>query len=201
MRFAIFFFLILIFCNSCTIEKRLHGRGYHISWNKKYSRVKKDDKKKKLESEEVVDEETIDTLGSTGNEQSLLEEDPITPPEPIDSTELSKEDRKKERAQKYPKLPRAERKFEPLGVKAVKLLALDGLLVIWGDHEANHQSYFMIMLSFLIILAIVFVLGIVSMIRYLLHPRHYRFNIWALLCIFVGALYISFAVMGTLAIF
>ena len=200
MRLLFAIVLSITFMCSCTIEKRLHGRGYHISWNKKYSRVKKDEVKKQLEEEEVVEEEVIDTLSTSQNEEALIEEEPITPPE-ADSTDISREDRKKERAEKYPDLPREDRKFEPLGVKAVKLLALDGLILIWADNEDDHQRYVGLALTFLIVLAVVFAMGIVSMIRYLRHPRHYRFNIWALLCIFVGALYITFAVLGTLAVF
>ncbi len=173
----------------------MHGRGYHISWNKKYSRVKNDEVKKHLEEEEVAEEEIIDTLSASSNEETLIEEEPITPPE-TDSTEISKEDRKTERAQKYPDLPRAERKFEPLGVLAFKILLLNIPIGIIGENAVDARVIGQCEFMFLTILILTFILAVISMIRYVRNPKHYRFNIFAIVVILVGLFYLLMFILG-----
>src|SRR6218665_2332276 len=192
MKFTATILILLIFANSCTIEKRLHGRGYHISWNKRYSRVKNDASKKKLEEEVVIEEETIDTLESLANEETVVEEEQPQ----IDSTDFTKEARKKERAEKYPDLPREERKFEPLGILAFKILLINIPIGIIGENAADAKIVGQCEIIFLAVLLVSFFLAVISMIRYFRNPRHYRINIFPFIVILVGLFYLVMFIMG-----
>jgi len=184
MRFILFCFLILIFFTSCSIEKRLYGRGYHVTWHKRYSKTKGNEKEKKLEPVETAEEESVDSL-------EVVPENPAA-----DSLQLSKEEKKKARKEKYPDLPREERKFEPLGVLAFKILLINIPIGLIGENATDPRVVAQMEIIFLFILIIAFVLAIISMVRYLRNPKHYKFNIFAILVILIGLFYLVEFILG-----
>lgn len=183
--------MLIVFVQSCTIEKRLHGRGYHITWHKRYRPAKGNE----------VKQELPDTLVAETPAPEILP-DPVEDPE-VETPEADTEQvtPKHDKAEDYPKLPREERKFEPLGVLSAKILAVAIATVFLEDHASGQTQIVLWSITFIVVLTLAFVLGIISMIRYLRHPRHYKFNIWALLSIVCGAFYLVMALLGRSALF
>ncbi|MFK7784703.1 MAG: TM2 domain-containing protein [Crocinitomicaceae bacterium] len=64
--------LIVIFLGSCTVERRLHNKGFHVQWSKKY----KADKSKVKASEEQ--ELAVNELNEEASSHETLELRPIS---------------------------------------------------------------------------------------------------------------------------
>lgn len=181
--------VLFALCTGCSIEKRVHTGGYYIKWHKHYKGSK---------NEAKVEKET-DTTSTVLLEDSVSAiPDEIEVPDPeIDS--VSSSDNKQERAKLEP-LPRKERKFEPLGVLAFKILCADVLIGIIADNTHGAVQEVRYVVLFLLIMAVSLVLGIISMIRYLRNPRHYRFNIFAIVAILVPLFFFTMLILGDIAV-
>ncbi len=174
--------MLVIF--GCSIQKRQHTGGYYIQWHKRYHSSEGKREKQKLQ----------DTIADVVDLDTIVERDTIIAEVKIDS--IVSNDEPIAKHEKLPPLPRKERKFEPLGVLAFKILLGDVLVGILGENSADHKTIVQLEILFLIILLISFVLGVVSMIRYLRNPRHYRFNIFAIIAILVPLFYLVEFILG-----
>ena len=58
MNRSLFILFILIFTSACTVQKRLHRPGWHVSWNKKHKQAKgSEELEEKSVSIELTEEE------------------------------------------------------------------------------------------------------------------------------------------------
>ena len=182
----------------CSIEKRHYTGGYYIKWHKRNVGSKNQAKAEKetdtalvvIREDPVVEEPTeVDTVSVVPDQEEVSPQ--------IDTVNVSV----KEERVKPPDLPKEERKFEPLGVLSSKLLIVDLLLMLLGEASMSHRQYTVFSAVLLGFLILSFVLGIISMVRYLRNPRHYKFNIWAILGILVPLLFFILLLTGTATLF
>jgi hypothetical protein len=187
--FILFFSFLLI--GSCTIHKRVHSRGYHIEWKKRYRESHSRREKKELEKVE-------DTLAVETTEEAdtlIVSSDTLIDPmlsEPIIDSIAEK-----------PEKDSTDRKFEKVGVLSAGML-FPAFLVALADDETNTGDYrrdFWLSVALLAILALMFVLGIVSMVRYLHNPKAYKFNIWAIIGLLIPLAVLIGVLSGAMMIF
>lgn len=173
----------------CSIEKRVHTGGYYIKWHKHYKGSKN----------EVQIEKESDTSSTVLLEDTSSVPDKVEELEPqIDSVPDVSDKREEE---KPVPLPKVDRKFEPLGVLSFKFLIGSVLTAFLGDTTSTHQQYVITSSLFIVLIGMAFILGIISMVRYLRHPRQYKFNIWALISILAGGFVIVMWIFGNMALF
>lgn len=190
--------VIVVLLAGCSIEKRHYRGGYYIKWHKRNAGVKNHAKVAKETDTAlvVVVKDTIQVI------RTEVEEPVVQVPDerhtiPVDSAEVSQEEERVKPAD----LPKEDRKFEPLGILSSKLLIVDLLLMLLGELSMGPRQYTIFSAVLLGCLIIGFVLGIVSMIRYLRNPRHYKFNIWAILGILVPLVFFILMLIGTATLF
>lgn len=140
-----------------------------------------------------------DTITEVVDLDTIIERDTISAVIKVDSVINNKPIKKHE---KLPVLPREERKFEPLGVLAFKIFLLDipvGFFldnVGLNDIKANTR----LGLLFFAVLSVSLILAVISMIRYFRNPKHYKFNIFAILVILVALFFIIEFLCGNMAV-
>lgn len=194
----VFGLVIVALLTGCSIEKRHYRGGYYIKWHKRNAGSRNQAKAEKETDTAVVVvlEDTIPAI-RVEEEPVVSVPDEIRPPAPLDSAEVSQE----EERVKPEDLPKEDRKFEPLGILSSKLLIVDLLLMLLGELSMSPRQYTLFSAVLLGCLILGFVLGIISMVRYLRNPRHYKFNIWAILGILVPLLFFILMLTGTASLF
>lgn len=182
--------VVLTVCFSCSIQKRHYNGGYYIQWHKRYH--SEEGKRQKEQPEDTLTEKVnVDsTVAAIDSIPAPLQEDP----------EIVDEHTKKH--EKLPPLPKEERKFEPLGVLAAEILLLDIPVGILLDNTAANaiKSETQLGILFIAVLLVSFTLAIISMVRYLRNPKHYKFNIFAILVILFALFFLVEFLCGNLAI-
>jgi hypothetical protein len=174
---------------SCSIEKRVHTGGYYIKWHKHYKGSKDPEQvEKESDTSSTV---LLEDTSSVPDKAEELEPQIDSVPDVSDKQEKVKPDH----------LPRADRKFEPLGVLSFKFLIGSVLTAFLSDTTSTHEQYVITSSLFIVLIGMAFILGIISMVRYLRHPRQYKFNIWALLSILAGGFVIVMWIFGNMALF
>jgi len=81
MSRSLFILFLLIFTSACTVQKRLHRPGWHVSWNKKYKHDKGSEELAKIESKEAI-ERNHDEVELPLSENTIKEEEEIESPKP-----------------------------------------------------------------------------------------------------------------------
>lgn len=186
VSFFIFFSLLGIV--GCSIEKRVHTGGYYIKWHKHYKGSKNEAKAEKY----------VDTSSTVFSEDTVSVPDDVVEFEPqVDS--VSSVSDKQERTKLDP-LPKKERKFEPLGVLAFKILLAVVPVGIIGDHKHVPATVARYEYLTVLIMLVSLILGIVSMVRYLRNPRHYRFNIFGIIAIVIPVIFFLMLLTGTISV-
>ncbi|MES2556120.1 MAG: hypothetical protein V4604_08225 [Bacteroidota bacterium] len=188
--------MIVVLCVNCSIEKRHYTGGYYIKWHKRHAGSRSQAKVEKHSDTSLVVlvEDTISVVLAEDTISAIADREEEPEVGPADDAE------KKEHA-KPADLPKEERKFEPLGVLSSKMLVVDLLIMLLGEISMTHRQYTIFSAVLLAGLILAFVLGIISMVRYLRNPRHYKFNIWAILGILVPLLFFILLLTGTAALF
>lgn len=167
----------------CSIEKRHYRGGYYIKWHKRHSGSKNQAKaEKEIDSSLVVirkdsvvlDPLEADTVSIIANQEEEVSQQVDTVDESDQEEQLKPVD-----------LPRKKRRFEPLGVLSSKILLINVVLALIIETTLNHNEYRFYLVLFYAVLIVVFITAITSMVRYLRNPRHYKFNIWAIIGILV----------------
>lgn len=191
-RIIFIFFLVFLVIGSCTIRKRVHSRGYHIEWKKRYR--ESHSRREKKEPEHV--EDTLAIEAAEEPDTLIVSSDTLMEPivhEPIIDSIAEKPEVK----------DTTDRHFERIGILSTEMLA-PALLVGLLDDETNTDQYrrdFWLSVLFLAVLALMFVLGIVSMVRYLRNPKAYKFNIWAIIGLLIPLVIFIALLAGAIAVF
>jgi len=191
-RIILVVFLVVLATGSCTIHKRVHSRGYHIEWRKRYHEPRAKCGEKSVEP--VEDTLTIETVGEADTlvpSSDTLAAAPVYKPISDSIAEAPEKDT-------------TGKKFEKVGVLSASML-FPAFLVALADDEADatykYGRDFWLSVVLLAILALMLVLGIVSMIRYLRNPKAYRFNIWAIIGLLIPLVVFIALLAGAMAIF
>lgn len=189
MRTLLVLCLLASLCTMCTIRKRVHQGGWYIEWHKKAPRKSDNTAVSELPSTapDTVSAVVEDTISEQLQTASTDTEAPLE-----EQVSKSKKDR-----------DTVHKPFEPLGVTAAKLLVTP-VIIAWLDDQSQGQetqAHFTLSMLFVIAMALCFVLGIISMVRYLRNPKAYKLNIWAALAILIPLVYAVIAVIGMSALF
>ena len=182
--------LIITFCFSCSIQKRHYNGGYYIQWHKRYHSDEGKREKEKPEDTLAEIAPVDSTVAAIDSVTSAIEEEPEVVDEPVKKHE------------KLAPLPKEERKFEPLGVLAAEILLLDIPVGIFLDNTAANaiKSETRLGILFIAIFLVALTLAIISMVRYLRNPKHYKFNIFAILVILISLFFLIEFLCGNFAI-
>ncbi|ASS49930.1 MAG: hypothetical protein A3D31_10155 [Candidatus Fluviicola riflensis] len=188
--------MIVALCVNCSIEKRHYTSGYYIKWHKRHASSKNQAKAEKQSDTSlvVVAEDTVLVIPVEDSIPAIAQQEEKPEVDAVDDSE------KKEHV-KPADLPKKERKFEPLGVLSSKILVVDFLIMLLGEMTMTPRQYTIFSAVLLAGLILAFVLGIISMVRYLRNPSHYKFNIWAILGILVPLLFFILMLTGAATLF
>lgn len=195
-----FFALAILIAIGCTVEKRLHNRGYHLEWRHSFS--------KKGSTSEIEICDLNDTTIVVGKQEGFLEDKEgqnvlVNKRVPVsdkaiqvkDLEDVKNEDEPDPDKPKAKKYVRDNRPEEPIGIISALVLALAYVLEFAPYSTINP----IVSIS---VLCIAFGLSILSIMRYRSNTNVFKHNnlglVTFVLCIgtLILATFIFFVVMG-----